>query len=167
MLRFGSSEALNFVGLWKKLTIWTASSSLNSSTEKWINLNNFSAWNVCSHYVKCSEVCLPSQLFQLLFQLKDQIPNISFTCSQIFWTYVIYVKFSHRSHARMCQAISRKWSSMCPTISRASSWRCLPRRFPATDFRVDLKTWPWPFGSIQSMGQIWYTYEWKPIEINH
>ena len=164
MLRFGSSEALNFVGLWKKLTIWTASSSLNSSTEKWINLNNFSAWNVCSHYLKCLEVCLPSQLFQLLFQLKDQIPNISFTCSQIFWTYGIYVKFSHRSHAacaKNSKPRSRKWSSMCPTISRASSWRC--HRDPVRP----ILGWTWRHGlldilDLQSMGQIWYTYEWKP-----
>ena len=101
MLRFGSSEALNFVGLWKKLTIWTASSSLNSSTEKWINLNNFSALNVCTHYLKCSEVCLPSQLFQLLFQLKGQIPNIPFTNlhKNLFSNLCdLCVKFSHRPH---------------------------------------------------------------------
>lgn len=149
MLRFGSSEALNFVGLWKKLTIWTASSSLNSSTEKWINLNNFSAWNVCSHYLKCSEVCLPSQLFQLLFQLKDQIPNISFTCSQIFWTYVIYVKFSHSSHARMCQAFEATVQEVVidvPNDFQGVVMEVPPRRFPATDFRMDLKTWPWHFG---------------------
>ena len=167
MLRFGSSEALNFVGLWKKLTIWTASPSLNSSTEKWINLNNFSAWNVCSHYLKCSEVWLPSQLFQVLFQLKK-------VKSQIFCSHV------HKSFEPMWSMWHFHIVHMpaCAKRFPGSGHRCA-QRFPgrrhggacrdiaATDFRMDLKTFPWHFWSIQSMGQIWYTYEWKPIEINH
>ena len=161
-----SSEALNFVGHWKKLTIWTASSSLNSSTEKWINLNNFSARNVCSHYLKCSEIWLPSQLFQLLFQLKKSNPK-----------YFVHMFTNLLNLCDLCDIFT---SFTCPHVPsnfqevvidvpndfQGVVMEVPPRRFPATDFRMDLKTWPWHFGpTIHGTNLVYLRM--KTIEINH